>query len=267
MNKLCQHFTPLWLAEALVDRYFPRLSSADCILEPSCGLGAFLQGIPSGVPAVGVEIDPQLAEQAARSTGRRVIVGDFRTARLDFTPSGVIGNPPFIAEVFDGFLDRCHALLPEGGRAGFILPGYFMRSAEKVCRWNDRWAIAVELIPRSAFATRMHTPLLFALFEKGGARRLVGFALYGHTLAVEKMPAPYREALRASTGSMWRAVCRVALERLGGRATLPAIYLELERARPTPSRTWQAKIRQTLRLYADDFAALGDGLYQLRGAP
>ncbi|HVT35101.1 MAG TPA: hypothetical protein VHE37_05940, partial [Nevskiaceae bacterium] len=80
-RELNQFFTPLFVAEALVERYFSHLTSRDLVLEPSCGDGAFLAAIPSHIPAVGVEIDPVMA-QRARATGREVISGDFRTVPL-----------------------------------------------------------------------------------------------------------------------------------------------------------------------------------------
>ena len=39
--RLGQYMTPDWAAEALVARYFADLTSADQVLEPSCGRGAF----------------------------------------------------------------------------------------------------------------------------------------------------------------------------------------------------------------------------------
>lgn len=46
------------------------------------------------VQAIGIEIDPSLAEQAAQNTGRRIICGDFRTVEIDFNPNIILGNPP-----------------------------------------------------------------------------------------------------------------------------------------------------------------------------
>lgn len=72
---LCQWFTPERLAEAIVRRYFGDLSERDVVLEPSCGPGAFLRAIPASTRAIGVEIDPALAEEA-RATG----IGRYRLA-------------------------------------------------------------------------------------------------------------------------------------------------------------------------------------------
>lgn len=64
MTGLCQFNTPVWVAQALVERHFPKLGTDDLVLEPSCGIGAFLQAIPAEVRAVGVEIDEALAHRA-----------------------------------------------------------------------------------------------------------------------------------------------------------------------------------------------------------
>lgn len=37
-----QYPTPLWMAEAMVERHFPQLDLADMVLEPTCGRGPFL---------------------------------------------------------------------------------------------------------------------------------------------------------------------------------------------------------------------------------
>lgn len=259
--KLCQWFTPLWVAEALVERHFPRLDSSDVVLDPCCGPGAFLLAVPSEVPAVGVEIDPALAEQARRETGRHIVVGDFREADVGVLPTVIIGNPPFHGATIDAFLSRARGLLPEGGRAGFILPCYALRTAGRVAELLESWSILGEMIPRSAFNYRMRESLMFAVFSRDRRRTIVGFALYEEEADRLGMARPYRELVRR--GAKWVDVCRLALERLGGEADLPAIYRELERNRPGRSRFWREKIRQTLRLYAAQFRAIGEGRYAL----
>lgn len=263
-GNLCQFPTPLWVAEALVERHFPRLDCADLVLEPSCGPGAFLRAIPAHVPAIGVELDPVFAE-LARETGREIIEGDFTTVKLDMRPTAIIGNPPFRGRTIDAFLDRCHTLLPRGGRAGFILPAYAFRTASRLVGHLDRWSISQEMLPRSAFNYRMREPLVFALFSKDTRRCMVGFALYEIETDRQALGRPYRELLARQRGSAWRAVCRLALERLGGEAPLASIYAELERNRPSRTQWWREKIRQTLRTYAD-FAAVREGTYKLSAA-
>lgn len=261
---LGQYMTPVWFAEAVVARYFPDLGAADLVLEPSCGAGAFLQALPAHVRALGVEVDPVLAERARLETGRPVICGDFRSVALDIEPTAIIGNPPFRVDLIHGFLDRAQHLLPEGGRAGFVLPAFAFQTARTFCRMAARWSIAQEMIPRNVFH-RLTTPLVFATFTKERERVLVGFALYQEADAVLSMPREYREALAAGPG-IWRRLVRVALARLGGRAHLPEIYAEVEGKRPGAGEFWREKVRQTLRVYPRDFEPLGNGRYLLRSA-
>ncbi len=266
MSDLCQFNTPVWVAQALVERSFPKLDCADRVIEPSCGIGAFLQALPQQVEALGVEIDPQVAQSARDNTGRQVLTGDFLTVDLPWEPTAVIGNPPFRAKVFDGMLDRCYQLLPEGARAGFILPSYLFQTAARVSRYGDRWSMSIELMPRDAFHARMRTPLVWAIFEKNAARTLIGFVLYRECDDLHQMALPYRELLSSYEGSVWLATCRLAMRRLGGRAHLKEIYAELERNRPTRTDWWREKIRQTVRQYGKVFAPLGEGVYELRHA-
>lgn len=254
--------TPLWLADALVSRHFPQLDHRDTVLEPSCGEGSFLAAVPAHVPAIGVEIDPDLAQIARHETGRHVIAGDFRHVRIDVRPTVILGNPPFRMRLIDEFLRRAHQLLPDGGRAGFLLPAYAMQTSRRVSAYAELWSIAAEIIPRDAFP-RLREPLIFATFSKDRRRLLVGVALVDQAADVHELPEPYRAALRATRGSLWRTVCRIALGRLGGRASLPQIYGELETARPTRSVFWREKIRQILRESPALFRPLGDGRYEL----
>lgn len=263
---LCQFFTPVWVAQALVEKHFPQLGSGDVVLEPSCGTGSFLQAIPQEARAIGVEIDPAIAQRARENTGREVIVGDFRTVEIPVDPTIIIGNPPFRAALFDQFLDRAYGMLPEGAKAGFILPCYIMQTASRVSRYGDRWSIAIDLMPRDAFSSRMRTPLLWAVFSKNSARTLVGFVLYRECDDLHQMEKPYRELFSACEGPVWMAGVQLAMRRLGGRAHLKELYRELERNRPTRTDWWREKIRQTVRVYDRVFAPMGDGVYELRRA-
>lgn len=266
---LCQHFTPAWMAEALVERHFRDLGRTDLVYEPTCGLGAFLQALPQHVPAWGFEVDPAIAVRAMTLTGRPVTIGDFLTISLDGAdrPTAVIGNPPFRGRFVDRLLERCHELLPDGGRAGFILPAYAFRTASRVVEALERWSISQEMLPRSAFAYRMREPLVFAIFTKDRRRALVGFALYEHEADRQDLAPEYRTLLARTPGSAWRAVCGLALKRLRATelapATLTEIYSELERNRPSRTQWWREKIRQTLRVYPADFVAVEEGRYAL----
>ncbi|HEY1035570.1 MAG TPA: class I SAM-dependent methyltransferase [Pseudoxanthomonas sp.] len=247
--QLGQYMTPDWAALELVERYFGDLTSSDRIVEPTCGRGAFLRALPHYVPAVGVEIDPRLAAEAARLSGRQVIVGDFRTAELPFTPTAIVGNPPFQLRAIEGVLERAFDLLPEDGRVGFILPCYTLQTPATVERIARHWSMRQEMIPRTLFHRLSH-PLCFALLTKGTTRGLVGFALYHEAAAVARMRKRYQALLSEGEGSVWAAVVRAALEVLGGRAELAELYREIEGHRPTTNTFWQAKVRQTVQRIA-----------------
>lgn len=81
-KRLGQYPTPAWVAAALVREHFSDLGKDDVVCDPSAGPGRFLQAIPDDVYALGVELDPELAEQARELTGRTIITGDFRDAKI-----------------------------------------------------------------------------------------------------------------------------------------------------------------------------------------
>lgn len=246
---LGQVMTPDWAAQALVEHYFADLGPDDHVIEPSCGRGAFLRALPDDVPALGVEIDPELAAAARRLTGRPVVVGDFRMVDLPVRATAIIGNPPFQSRTIGDFLDRAWSLLPDEGRVGFVLPAFVLQTASSVEAMAERWAIRQDMLPRNLFPRLSH-PLCFAVFTRGRARGLVGFALYHELAAVNRLQARYRALLAEGESSVWAAVTRAALEALGGSADLQALYREIEGHRPTTNRFWQAKIRQTLQRIA-----------------
>lgn len=259
VKALGQYATPVWVASALMERYFADLGARDCVLEPSCGAGHFLQAVPAYVPAYGVEIDPAKAAQAVARTGRQVVVGDFRSVELDLMPTAIIGNPPFELDVIDGFLERAHALLPNGGRCGLLLPAYMFQTAARVVGYARKWSILQEMIPRNVFQG-LSKPLVFALFSKDVRRVLVGFALYHEADSVLRLKQKAREILdrgRCSV-SVWRQVVDAALADLGGEAKVSQICAAIEGRRPTNNHWHREKVRQTLGRY---FVRVGDGRY------
>lgn len=258
---LHQWFTPQWVAEAIIERHFAHLNLCDTVLEPSCGNGRFLAAIPEHVNAIGVEIDPLQAEAARASTGREVIVGDFLTARIDQPVTHVVGNPPFDARLIEGFLNRAHALLPNEGTCGLLLPAYVLQTSSKVMAMARKWSISQELMPRNIFP-RLHLPLVFTMFRKERARTLVGFFLYAEAADVRAMPKQIRDEVEASGGSVWRRAVRLAFAMVGkARATLADLYAAIER--PSENRYWREKVRQVLQSYPE-FRRAGAGLWELR---
>lgn len=248
---LDQFFTPEWAAAELIAEAFPGLGESDFVIEPSCGRGAFLKGIPAHVPAMGVEIDEPLAREARANTGREIRVGDFRDIPLP-AASAIVGNPPFNMRIFDGFLDRCAALLPEGGKAAFLLPSYAVQTPRRVLRWGAVWSLRQWIIPRTLFP-RSRLPLVFLQFIKEPVRQLVGFALYREAAEITGISGWARAALVHGTPGRptWRALVDEALRRLGGQARLDSIYAEVDRRRPAGNQWWKEKIRQTLQRYAE----------------
>ena len=247
--RLGQYMTPAWAADALVARYFHDLGARDRVLEPSCGRGAFLRAIPAHVAAFGVEIDPELAAVARRSSGRAVIVGDFRMVDIVDRPTAIIGNPPFSVAIIEDFLQRADALLDDDGRVGFILPAFTFQTCNTTLRIGERWRVRQDMLPRDLFPRLAH-PLCFAVLTKGRERGLVNFALYHELAAVRRLQARYQQLLTDGEGSAWAAVTRAALEALGGRATLARIYAEIDGVRPTENRWWREKVRQQLQRLA-----------------
>ncbi len=258
---LGQYMTPLWAAEALIERHFGDLTAGDRVLDPACGRGAFLQAVPAHVPALGVEIDPELAEEAERRSGRPVLVGDFLAIALPERPTVILGNPPFNLRLIEAFLARARRLLPDTGRCGFILPAYAAQTPRRVAAWASDWSVAAELLPRTLFpGSRL--PLIFALFRKERVRTLVGFALYREAAQVDLLAPSARLVLttgRPRRGA-WHALVEWALERLGGQASVQEIYRLVEPRRPTPTAFWREKVRQTPQRH---FAPLGNGVWRL----
>lgn len=248
-KRLGQYFTPAWIAERIVEHYYGDLALYDRVVEPSCGEGAFLAAIPEHVPAVGVEIDHDLAARAVANTGRTVLIGDFREVALPWQPTVMIGNPPFDQLSVRAFLDRAWALLPDEGRVGFILPACAIQSSATVEQLHRRWSIAQDMLPRNIFP-RLSLPLVFARFIKGRRRTLSGFLLYGETQAVHALQRPVREALRANVGRTWRSVVEEAIRALGGEATLDQLYQQIEGCRPTTNPWWRPKCRQIVQRIA-----------------
>jgi hypothetical protein len=247
-----QYMTPLWIAEAIIERYFSDLDHGAAVIEPSCGDGRFLDAFRSlrpDIDTVGVEIDPVLARIAAEK-GHNVRTGDFTDIDIDLIPDAIVGNPPFEAKIIDQFLAKSYTMLRPGGRAGFILPAYYFQTASSVEAMRRRWSISAEQIPRSIFPG-LRALLTFAIFSKDKQRSMVGFAFYETAAAVQRFAHRYRELVTAGNSrarvSVWRQVVSTALQSLGGEADLALIYAEIEGKRPTPNPFWKEKVRQIVQ--------------------
>jgi adenine-specific DNA-methyltransferase len=259
---LSQWLTPAWAAEAIWEQHFGHVGAGHFVLVPGCGRGAFLAPIPAEVNAVGVEIDPVLAAEANALTGRPVLAGDFRSVPL---PSGVtliIGNPPFNATLIEAFIDRAHALLPEGGEVGFLLPTYIFQTSSKVLAYARRWHIEQQLVPRNLFA-QLKLPLLFARFRKTSERRLVGFLLYREAAEVRSLHEPLRETLaQVGRGSRWRHAVHLAFDRLTiETVALRDLYAAMSERLPSETPWWKEQVRKVLQTHPE-FEAAGQGRWR-----
>lgn len=253
---LSQWFTPFWVAEELVDDALRGMGDVS-VVEPSCGTGAFLAAVPERMPAMGVDVDPRVVAAAVANSGREVRVGDFRTVDLTgVSPELVVGNPPFEMEVVNGFLDRAHAELPEGGLAAMVLPAYAFQTPRQVDRWMGLFSIDVSLIPRTIFPG-LSKPLVWAKYRKSRLRTFAGMMLFARTREVEAMRRDVRDAL-AGPGT-WRAAVAAALSSLGGSGSVSSIYEAMAPERRSGGH-WRPKVRQTLQR---GFVSLGEGRWAL----
>lgn len=263
-KELGQFFTPAWAAEILFDEYFSHLTSADCLWEPTCGRGNMLAAVPAHIPAFGSEIDPYWAAQAARQTGREVLVGDCCSVALPRPVTAVFGNPPFQLDVFSGLLERCASLLQNGQRAGFIIPAYFVQTSRTMLPWTHVWTMDQKILPRDLFPD-LSKPLIFGLFTRDFTPRLVGFRLFPEMAAMREMTPETQERLRngiRGPRSVWRETVAATIQELGGRADLQSIYRKLEGRRPTNNPAWREQIRKVVR-DTRHFLCVGDGVYAL----
>lgn len=251
---LSSYQTPAWVAEALVEQFYPHLTSSHVVVEPTCGTGRWLRAVPAHVPAYGIEIHAERAAEAIALSGRPVIVGDVLTAPLREPPTTLIGNPPFSLDFFTAMLDRFHPVMPADGEAGFIVPTYFLQTAHTVRDLARKWGLAQHLIPRNIFAG-LEKPLAFLQLYKMRGRGMVGFALYEETAEVRDLPESYRVILvdGRHTTSVWAQLVDQALSVLGGEASTAAIIREATAMRDAnlaeSNRFPAQKIRQTLQRY------------------
>jgi site-specific DNA-methyltransferase (adenine-specific) len=249
--------TPSWLADALVERAAP--ISGDVVCEPTCGDGAILAAVPADVQAFGIEIDPILAAEAVRVTGRTIIVGDALTVTLPAQPTLVIGNPPFSQTFVERLLGRFHRELHEGGRMVLLLSVHLFQTSATVARYAELFSLAVELVPRDVFPG-LERPLLLATLTKAAERRIVGIAFAREIAELRGFPAAYRALLERSKSNVWVRVCEAALREIGRPATVDEIASIVQGVRPTTTTFWREAIRKHLR---ESFVRVAPATYAL----
>jgi site-specific DNA-methyltransferase (adenine-specific) len=245
---LDQYYTPEWAATRIVETFLHDLSaSKHAVIDAGCGAGPFLKAIPLEIAAAGVEVDPQLAEVARRNTGRLVITGDFATVPLPFSPTHIIGNPPFKREVLKGFIDRAAKDLPPEGIAAFLMPTASLSFSGPIEAYRDVFSIRHELLPRNLFP-RIMAPISFVIFTKNFRRQLWGFALFDEIAGILTMPKSIKLVLaQGSPGRRtWPAAVSEAMDILGGEATLEQIYALVASNRPTNTQWWRDATRREL---------------------
>lgn len=245
IDELDQYLTPAYAAQALWEDLFGDATADDVVVEPTCGDGRMLAAVPAHISAFGYEIDPGLAAQARTRTGRHVTVGNFLDAVLPPRVTIAFGNPPFQSSFADKMLAHLLPAMPDGGRAGFILPAYFMQTPSRVLRWNRSWTISADLLPRTLWP-RLMRPIIFATFVKDPAPKLRGLRLYVECDLASSTKPEAREVLERGSGS-WREVVAAVLASLGGRAHLTHIYEAMLSRRPTENQHWREKVRQVLQ--------------------
>lgn len=246
--ELDQYPTPAWVAEALVRQHFGDLSTNDVVCDPTCGPGRFLQAIPTNVGAFGVELDPSLAQYAHELTGRHVVTGDVREVAWPEAPTAFVGNPPFQMKLVDEILQRAHDVLPNEGRVGLILPCYAMQTAARVVRYNERWSISQEMIPRNIYPG-LSKPLLFALFRKDAKRTMIGFSLYHEAAHVLGLPKELKDALTQGPAT-WSEIVIEGIEKFGGEARLRDLYEYVASRRPSANPHWKEQVRKICQMRA-----------------
>lgn len=260
---LGQYVTPIWFAELLFEKYFHHLTPGDLVIDAGTGTGNLLLGIPSNIPAIGIEYDPLLAATAVARTGRNILVGNFRTIPIAHQPTIILSNPPFATSLMEAFLQRSYDLLPLDGQACYILPAYFLQTSQRTMSYINQWSIEVQILPRDIWPRLSH-PVVLAFFTKRLKRTLIGLTLFPETAALRALPHRFKHTLRQATTSVWLAVVQTALDELGGKASLQSLYQLIQRKRPTPNPFWREKIRQVVAQHPAQFQRIRPGYYQAR---
>lgn len=265
-KNLGQFFTPIWAAEILYNVHFSHLTEKDTVWEPTCGKGSFLSVIPDHIKAVGSDIDPKMVN-ISKNTGRPIYEGDFRTVQFPELShvTAMIGNPPFILDLFEEFMERCENILKEGNKAGFIIPAYFLQTSRTTRRIGKKWSMDQEMLPRDLFEGQgvLSKPISFVSFFRHDSPYMKGFRLYAELCDVKALKDSVQEILKhgGKRKGVWKEVLVNVVDDLGGKATLEQIYTNMEGKRPTENPFWKEQIRKIIQ--QAPFERIDDGTYKL----
>lgn len=261
-DALGRYMTPAWAGRELYDAHFAHLAAGSIAIEPTCGDGRMLAAIPPHIEAMGVEIDPELADRArARCPNRKIQTGDLFKTDLPMRIDLAFGNLPFQADFMERALDLLFEHMQDGGICASIVPAYFLQTPGRVLRWSRRWSLYQEMLPRTLFP-RLQCPICFSIFTRDPLPTFKSLRLYLEADAVEHLKEEFRREMNEGRG-LWEPVVRRALHDLGGKAHLTLIYERVGQRRPSENPWWKEKVRQTLQRH---FAACGNGVWQIEKA-
>src|SRR3546814_16710190 len=118
-------------------------------------------------------------------------------------------------------LDSADPILPDAGLVAMVLPAYAFQTPSRVSKWMDRFAIDVNMIPRTLFPG-LSKPLVWAKYTKTSQRRFSGTMLFAEPRSIDQMRSSIRAAL-ARPGTCRQAIAS-ALESLIADACQPAFH-------------------------------------------
>lgn len=216
-------FTPSWLVDHMVKKLFihrtPR--PEDRVLDPGCGLGAFIDGIlrwcnKKGVKPpkiVGIEIDKNMVEICKKKYRNlpnvEIVHGDFLLEDLGYFDY-IIGNPPYISierlplnlkekyrklyktaagrlDVYILFFEKALNILKPSGRIVFVTPEKYLyvHSARLLRKLLAQYHIEeVELVKEDAFKGVLAYPVITVISKTKPEPTLFTFR-EGHRVRVE----------------------------------------------------------------------------------
>jgi len=156
--------TPAWVTRAIL----PHLPLCNSVLDPCAGKGAILKVVSEriGVDLCdGIEIDPELAEQAMRYGG--VTTGD--ALKEDWMTGLVVMNPPFSKAL--PFVERAlEQTRSRGGTVAALLRLGMMASQARAPFWKANPADVLVLPKRPSFTGKGTDATEYAWFVWGPGR-------------------------------------------------------------------------------------------------